>query len=246
MKNNKIRTTFLSLTLAILPCITHADSADDLMDVMDVEKQMLGGFEAMLPMVDQMALQLSLSDTEKEELLNIYRTWFEDDIDREKLVKGTTDLYRQAFTNDEIKEMLAFFSSPTGQKVIQQSPTLMQEGAKLGMIEAQAKQSLLLARLNPFIEEHMQASNTLESVNQSAKEKSIVNNLRMLASAADQYYLENGVKEATLDQLVGPNAYIKNLKPVDGEDYSELVISLDTKEWVITSASGIKVSYPLK
>lgn len=152
----KLKTLITTITLITAPICLKAYAVNELMVVMEIDKQMNGGFEAMLPAVDQLALQLSLNEEEKKELLDIYRAWFEEDIDRKKLVDGTADLYRQAFSEDEIKEMLQFFSTPTGKKVVKESPALMQKGAQLGMVEAQEKQALLLERLSPFIEKHTQ------------------------------------------------------------------------------------------
>jgi len=82
-----------------------------------------------------------------------------------------------------------------------------------------------------------------EEFKRKAQEKAILNNLRILASAADQYYLENGVLNVNIDQLLGPSGYIKKLNAVDGEDYSKLDLSSNTKEWKVISASGITVTY---
>lgn len=63
-----------------------------------------------------------------------------------------------------------------------------------------------------------------EKVRSSSQEKAITNNLRMLSTAADQYYLEHGVNAVTYAQLVGPEKekYVHNLTAVTGEDYSHL------------------------
>ena len=61
-----------------------------------------------------------------------------------------------------------------------------------------------------------------QKVRQASQEKAVLNNLRMLAAAADQYYLEHGVNTANYDDLVGPEKYIKRLVPVAGEDYRQL------------------------
>jgi hypothetical protein len=50
----------------------------------------------------------------------------------------------------------------------------------------------------------------------------IQNNLRMLAAAADQFYLDHGVDTATYDDLVGPDKLVKAIVPVEGEDYHAL------------------------
>ena len=57
---------------------------------------------------------------------------------------------------------------------------------------------------------------------QASQEKAVQNNLRRLAAAADQFYLERGVETATYDDLVGPDKYIKRLTPVMGENYRQV------------------------
>jgi type IV pilus assembly protein PilA len=61
-----------------------------------------------------------------------------------------------------------------------------------------------------------------QKVRMASQEKAIVNNLRMLSAAADQYYLENGTRTATYDQIVGPQRYVTVLNPVVGENYRTL------------------------
>lgn len=61
-----------------------------------------------------------------------------------------------------------------------------------------------------------------QKVRANSQDKAILNNLRQLAAAADQYYLENGVSTATYDQLVGPTKYVKIIQPVAGENYRAL------------------------
>jgi type IV pilus assembly protein PilA len=63
-----------------------------------------------------------------------------------------------------------------------------------------------------------------QKVRAESQHKAVLNNLRQLSAAADQYYLENGKSEATLADLVGPDKYIKALVPVAGEDYSAVVL----------------------
>jgi len=63
-----------------------------------------------------------------------------------------------------------------------------------------------------------------QKVRMASQEKAVLNNLRQLSAAADQYYLEHGVDAATYEQLVGPQKekYIRNMISVCGEDYSAL------------------------
>ena len=72
--------------------------------------------------------------------------------------------------------------------------------------------------------------------------RAVTNNLRQIAAAADQFYLENGTNQTTLAQLVGPTKYIKELRSVDGEDYGTLVLRQGVN-LSVTTASGVAVSY---
>lgn len=63
---------------------------------------------------------------------------------------------------------------------------------------------------------------TVGKVRERSQDVVIQNNLRQLSMAAEQYYLENDVEEATYEDLVGPDKYIPELESVSGEDYSEI------------------------
>jgi type IV pilus assembly protein PilA len=61
-----------------------------------------------------------------------------------------------------------------------------------------------------------------QKVRQESQKKAVTNNLRQLAAAADQYFLENGVTEVRATELYG--TYLDPLKPVAGENYDKLVL----------------------
>jgi hypothetical protein len=46
-------------------------------------------------------------------------------------------IYMNAFTEDEFKQMLAFYKTPAGRKALQKMPTLMEEGAAIGVKRVQ-------------------------------------------------------------------------------------------------------------
>jgi len=81
------------------------------------------------------------------------------------------------------------------------------------------------------------------SVRRTSVEKAILNNLRQLAAAVDQVCLETGVDKVKMNQIVGPDKYIKQLTPVDGEDYGKLDLNQGVTTWTIISGSGIAVTY---
>src|SRR5262245_21980309 len=63
-----------------------------------------------------------------------------------------------------------------------------------------------------------------QKVRASSQDKAVLNNLRQLSSAADQYFLENGVSSVNSSVLVGTNSsqYIKSIQTVAAETYSAL------------------------
>jgi type IV pilus assembly protein PilA len=58
-----------------------------------------------------------------------------------------------------------------------------------------------------------------QKVRTSSQDKAVLNNMRQLGAAADQYFLENGVSTAQITSLVGSTAYIKALATVANESY---------------------------
>lgn len=134
------------------PTPDRLDAARKLADTMDLKAQMAAGFNAMLPVVDQQAATLNLDAAGKQELLNVFKTWFLEDLDQEKMMNEVIVLYAETFTEAELNELNTFYSSPTGKKILSTLPVIMQKGAQLGMQEAQSKQHLLMERLKAFRE----------------------------------------------------------------------------------------------
>lgn len=62
-----------------------------------------------------------------------------------------------------------------------------------------------------------------QKVREQSREKAMVNNLRQVASAGQQYILEEGVTSVGYSQLVGD--YFNDMSTVGGEDYTGLVIT---------------------
>jgi hypothetical protein len=61
------------------------------------------------------------------------RTFMEKYIGWQALKNDLTVMYLQAFTETELDQMNAFYSSPTGQKVLQRLPELVQQRNRLAM-----------------------------------------------------------------------------------------------------------------
>jgi type IV pilus assembly protein PilA len=58
-----------------------------------------------------------------------------------------------------------------------------------------------------------------QKVRASSQDKAVLNNMRQLGAAADQFFLENGTNQANIASLVGSSNYIKALSTVANESY---------------------------
>ncbi len=58
-----------------------------------------------------------------------------------------------------------------------------------------------------------------QKVRTSSQDKTVLNNARQLAAAADQYFLENGVSSVSRGNLIGATNYIRALNLVANETY---------------------------
>ena len=64
-----------------------------------------------------------------------------------------------------------------------------------------------------------------QKVRASSQDKAVLNNLRQLSSAADQYFLEKGASSVLSNELVGTNSsqYIKQIQTVANETYTDTI-----------------------
>jgi type IV pilus assembly protein PilA len=58
-----------------------------------------------------------------------------------------------------------------------------------------------------------------QKVRASSQDKAVLNNMRQLGGAADQYFLENGTSNAAIGSLVGSSAYVKSIGTAANEFY---------------------------
>jgi len=83
-----------------------------------------------------------------------------------------------------------------------------------------------------------------QKVRANSQEKTIQNNLRQFSVAAQQHMLETGKKSVNYADVVGPEEgkYVRELKPVAGEDYESLVVKEGDEEISVTMSNGKMIS----
>ena len=155
----KVLKAIILAAALVFPAMLHAAppaenlaAAKKLADVIGLKEQMNAGFSAMMPMIDQVSVQLKLDAAGKTELIQLYKDWFEKDLDQEKMMNNIVILYAETFTSQELDGLREFYMTPLGKKTLKALPEVMQKGAQLGMEEAKTKEQALMTRLNTFIE----------------------------------------------------------------------------------------------
>ena len=113
------------------PKSTHTAAVEEFFLVMKMEETTNKTLDQMLAM--QMAQQPQLAAF-KDVLTKFLRKHISYEATKKDLVK----LYQDAFTEDEIRAMTAFYRTPVGQKAVAKLPSLTAAGAQLGMTRVQA------------------------------------------------------------------------------------------------------------
>lgn len=89
----------------------------------------------------------------------------------------------------------------------------------------------------------LRPSHATPELTRAAQQRALLNNLRTISGAIDQFFLEQGRSPMSLDELLGPAPkIIRSLTPVDGEDYTRLAL-LQGQPLTITTARGVTVTF---
>jgi len=81
-----------------------------------------------------------------------------------------------------------------------------------------------------------------QRVQATSQEKMIINNLRQIASAGQQYLLDTGADSVTYAELVA-EGYFPPIDSVAGEYYDDIEVSLDTMHISVTLPSGEEIGF---
>ncbi|HEX3130528.1 MAG TPA: DUF2059 domain-containing protein [Thermoanaerobaculia bacterium] len=107
------------------PASSHRQATEELLRVMGVEKTSV---DAAMTYFNVMVEQNEAMADYKDVMVK----WVKNTLSWEKMGPRMTDLYMRTFTEAEIRELIAFYKTPVGQKTLEQMPILMQEGMKIG------------------------------------------------------------------------------------------------------------------
>lgn len=103
---------------------SHRAAADSLLNLMDMDKMMSQSVDQMLQIQVKQNPSLAQYETQMRSFLNKYLSWasMKDDM---------LNIYTSEFSEDELKQLTAFYQTPLGKKTVSKMPALMQKGAEI-------------------------------------------------------------------------------------------------------------------
>lgn len=115
-----------------------AESVRELLHVMQSERMLEGTFAQLQTMAEassKQSLEGAPMNPEQQKIMADMKTKMlalaKEEVAWSKLEPMFVDIYRDTFTATEIKDMVAFYKSPTGQAWITKMPTVMQSTMQL-------------------------------------------------------------------------------------------------------------------
>lgn len=104
---------------------SHRAAVLELCDVMHMERTMQDSMRSMIDLQVQQVPEMARARPQLQKFFEKYLSW-------PALKEDFVKLYLEAFTEPELRQLITFYKTPTGQKAVQQMPGLMQRGAQIG------------------------------------------------------------------------------------------------------------------
>lgn len=134
----------LSLSsLAFADEASHRAAAEEILEINKVPELMEQSFMSVMEPTYQGMKANGLPDAAIDEIKAAVSKWYNETMKWEIIKPKFADLYIKEFSEEEMKELVAFYKTPVGQKAITKMPTLMQQGSEIGQELATANQAAL-------------------------------------------------------------------------------------------------------
>lgn len=114
--------------------------------------------EAWSVMIATMADAVITTNPEVRALRPAFDRFFKEFLTREELASRSAALYAEHFTELELRQMIWFYSTPTGKKAIIEMPMLMQASSEIGRQIVEDRSAELNRILSEYIEAHPEAA----------------------------------------------------------------------------------------
>lgn len=131
---------------------SHRAAASELIELINGPLTLRSGFNAFInPMLDGLK-QRGASEEALAEFKAAFLDWLDKEIIWDEIKVPMIALYLEEFSEQELRELAAFYRTPTGAKALKRMPFILTKGAKVGQDCAQTKQASLVERINKVVE----------------------------------------------------------------------------------------------
>lgn len=119
---------------------SHRQAAEELLRYTNVEKQLQGAIEQTVDIQVKANPQLAPRAGVLKKFFSKYMSW-------ESLKDDIIKIYTDAFTENELKQITAFYKTPVGKKMLERTPEIMGKSMQLGVRRVQENQADLIRML---------------------------------------------------------------------------------------------------
>jgi uncharacterized protein len=123
---------------------SHRTAAEELLTAMNIDKVMTASIDQML------AIQIKANPS-LEPVKDVMKKFLAKHLSYAAIKDDLIKLYTAEFTETELRELTAFYRTPTGKRSIEKMPALMQKGSELGIKRVQDNS----AELQQLIQEEL-------------------------------------------------------------------------------------------
>lgn len=139
----------------------QAASKEDIlkfMDVLHIRQTLVQLYEGMgrqAKVGAEQAFKEKIPDASPEQLAAVdkFAEGLFKDMPVEEIVEAMVPIYQKHLTKSDMDGILAFYSSPAGQKLLREQPAMMQEGMQVGSTIGQKRMRSIMEKMDEFIAE---------------------------------------------------------------------------------------------
>jgi hypothetical protein len=146
----------LTPTISVAENSSHREAAIRLIEVTNTQKLLDQIMDSVGSMMERQFRSMDLPQEglkAAEEVQKEIMVWFSDFFQWDEMKKLYADIYTEVFTENELVEMIAFYQTPLGKKMLAKMPELMQKSMEKTQTLLRAKMPELQNRMKQKITE---------------------------------------------------------------------------------------------
>ena len=133
---------------------SHREAAFQILEITKAEQSMQTGLQSMVePIVGGMR-QSGMPEAAAQEVKQAINDWFTKEMKWADIKPKIADVYVQQFTEAELKELIAFYQSPTGKKALEKLPMVTRMSSAISSEYVKGKQESLKGKLKTIAEKY--------------------------------------------------------------------------------------------